>query len=518
LGKTLAVIGVFEDGIPAPVGLALTAEGDLLVVSRGEASQVFKIDLEDDQNTSITRFAYHRDFVNSRYITIDANGYVYIDTSRAISTKQTGPSALAKKRITWAGIFQISPDGKTITRIEGIDDDTMGLAVDPDGNLFACIAESPINQHDMASQVAEKSAERMFESSKAIKPHILKFELGDDSTLDSRSDVVKNMKVTPSGITFDSEGNLFFVAGGTVLKVKFGILGASRPKAFAILPTAKAKATRYLAISADNSDNLYVSATNPYKLASGTIFKVDPEGEVTTFAKGLSHPTDCIADSEGNIYIADLKAEKVFQVPAEALHLGGPFRIKKPPPPVVTPPVQPVVADKPETEKGEGEPSPPVKPVAADEPKIETKAPAPPVVEPELDITRMTYKELSEKLASVDKELREKQALAYPDTIVLKGGREMKGEIVSETEDSVFARMSSGGASIMRSRIEIVIYATEEEKGRALQAKSEAEELQEQRSMIKLRMRELKPPVRRQKRPALYDHYGDTEYEEEDEY
>ena len=494
LGNALAIISVFEDAIPAPAGLALTADGDLLVVSRDEGSEVFKIDLENGQNKGLSRFARDRDFCNSQYVAIDSNGFVYIDTSRSGTLEHTRSDGFTSQVIKHVGMFQISPDGKTAKRIEDIDDDTFGLAVDPKGNLFACTAEVPIEQQDLVSKVAEKSLDRMFQSTSARKPYITKFELGGDSALDSRSTVTKNMKVTPSGITFDSEGNLFFVAGSTVSKVSFGFLGASRPKTFATLPTANAKATRSLGISADNSDNLYVSVTNPYALAGGTIFKIDSEGEVTTFAKGLFNPTACIADPEGNIYISDLKAGKVFQIPAGALHLQGPFRIKKPPPPPA---------------------APPVKPVAAVEPKIKAKKPAPPIVEPEVDIARMTYEELAEKLASIDKELGEKQDLAYPDTIVLKGGREMKCEIISDTEDSVFARMSSGGASIMRNRIEIVIYGTGEEKDKALQAKSEVEELQGQRSMVKLRMRELKPPARRKERPVIYDDYEDEEEDED---
>ncbi len=487
LGKALAVINVFEDGIPSPAGLALTRDGDLLVVAREDASFVYKIDLEDGRNKGFSLFASDRNFCNSRYVAIDSNGFVYIDTSRPSTISHTRSDGYTRKSIRYVGMFQISPDGKTAKRIEDIDDDTFGLAVDPKGNLFACNAEVPIDQQDKTGKVVEKTFERMFASTSAGKPYITKFKLGGDSALDSRSSVVKKMEVTPSGITFDSEGNLFFVAGGTVSKVSFGVLGASKPKTFATLPTAKATATRSLGISADDSDNLYVSVTNPYKPASGTIFKIDPKGRVATFAKGLISPTDCIADSKGNIYISDPKAGKVYQIPAEALHLPGPFMIKKPPPPAVAPLVEPVAADKP-------------------------KEPSPPVVEPGLDITQMTYEELSEMLASIDKELDEKQALVYPDTIVLKGGKEMKCEIVSETEDSVLARMSSGGASIMRDRIETVIYATEEEKDKALQAKSEAEELQEQKSRIQFRMRELKPRVKRKTRKVEYeydDDYGD---------
>lgn len=504
LGYASAVISVFEDGIPSPAGLALTGDGDLLVVTREDASFVYKIDLEDGRNKGFSLFASDRNFCNSRYVAIDSNGFVYIDTSRPSTLSHTRSDGYTRKIIRYVGMFQISPDGKTVKRIEDIDDDTFGLAVDPNGNLFACNAEVPIDQQDTTVKVVEKTFERMFESTSARKPYITKFKLGGDSALDSRSSVARKMEVTPSGITFDSEGNLFFVAGGTVSKVTFGIFGASKPKTFATLPTANAKATRSLGINADNSDNLYVSVTNPYKPNSGIIFKINPKGEVTTFAKGLISPTDCIADSKGNIYISDPKAGKVYQISAEALHLPGPFRIKKPPPPAVAPPVEPVATDKP---KGPSPPvvAPPIEPVATDKPKESS----PPVVEPELNITQMTYMELSEMLVSIDKKLGEKQALAYPDTIVLKGGKEMKCEIVSDTEDSVSARMSRGRASIMRSRIETVIYATEDEKDKALQAESEAEELQEQKSLIQFRMRELKPRVKRKTRTVEYEYDDD---------
>jgi hypothetical protein len=308
------------------------------------------------------------------------------------------------------------------------------------------------------------------------------------------------MDVTPSGLAFDSEGNLFFAAGSVVSKVSFGFLGASSPKTFATLPTAKAKATRSLGINSDSSDNLYVSVTNPYKPNSGTIFKIDPEGKVTTFAAGLSGPTDCIADSKGNFYISDPQAGNVYQITAEASRLPGPFGIKKPPPP--PPPPPPPVA-------------PPAEPVAASKPKIEAEQPPAPVVEPKLNISQMTYEELSEALVSIDRELGEKQALSYPDTIVLKGGKEIKCEIVSEAEESVFARMTSGRAGIMRTRIETVIYATEEEKSEALQAKSDTDKLQAQKNLIQLHMRKLKPRAKRKTRTVEYDDYdGDDDYDD----
>jgi sugar lactone lactonase YvrE len=490
----LEVIEMFEDGIPNPAGMALTPDGDLLVISKGDTSLIYRIDLEGGENKGVTVFSSNRDFCNSRHLAVDPNGYVYLDTSRPTTLETTRRDGFSTRQLRYVGMFQVSPNGKKATRIAGIDDDTFGLAVDPDGNLFACTAEVPMDQQDIMSKVTEKSAERMFEKAEALRPRITKFILGDDSALDTRSDVVDNMVVSPAGMAFNSEGDLFFAADGSVLKVHFGFLGASRPKTFAVLPTGKAQATEYLGISADNRDNLYVSTTNPYKLAGGAIFKVDPEGEVTPLIKGLLHPTDCVADAEGNIYFADLKAEKVYQVPAEALNLQGPLRIKKSPPPVVTPPKKPVKADK---------------------PKVEAKTPAPPVVSPELDIARMEYRELSENLAAIEKKLEEKQALAYPDTIVLKGGRKMKCQIVSEEEDSVYANMSTGSAGIARSRIEIVMHGTDEEKDKALQATSEIEKLQEQAGVIKLRMRELKPPARRRKRPELYD---ESEYEEDEEY
>jgi sugar lactone lactonase YvrE len=482
----LEVIEVFEDSIPTPAGMALTPDGDLLVVSRDDTSQIFKIDLERGENKGVTRIASRRDLCNSRHLAVDSNGYIYVDTSRPTKLAHTRSDGFSTQQISWVGMFQISPDGKKIMRIEGIDDDTMGLAVDPDGNLFACTSEVPLDQQDMMSKFAEKSAERMFSSSEATKPRIIKFKLGDDSALDDRSNVINNMDVSPAGMAFNSEGDLFFVGGGVVLKVHFGIFGPGKPKVFATLPTAKAKATRPLGICADSNDNLYVSVTNPYRLASGTIFKVNPKGEVTTLAKGMSNPTDCITDSEGNIYFSDLKAEKVFQIPAEALHLEGPFRMKKPPPPVVPPAAKPIAADAPET-------------------RTKKKQPAPPVVESERDVTRMTYPELKDALASINEELREKQALSYPDTIVLRGGREIKCEIVTDTEAAIFANMSTGSASIPRSRIELVVYATGKEKEQALQVKSEIRELELQRGKIRSRMRELKPPTERRTRQKQYE-------------
>ena len=124
------------------------------------------------------------------------------------------------------------------------------------------------------------------------------------------------MDTEPTDIVFDSKGNLCYIAEGTVARVSIGIFNrAGRPKIIAKLPDPEKH--EYLGIGIDKDDNLYVGCKMTYSLKpSGTVYKVDQEGTITTFENGFKYPCDIAVDPEGTVYISDLQAGKIFRFAA----------------------------------------------------------------------------------------------------------------------------------------------------------------------------------------------------------
>jgi sugar lactone lactonase YvrE len=107
---------------------------------------------------------------------------------------------------------------------------------------------------------------------------------------------------TPTGIAFDSKGNIFVADGNpgsstiskitpTGIKTLFAS-GFSIPQALAF----------------DNSGNLFVSDT-----LAGTITKISPTGTKTPFASGLGAPVGLAFDKAGNLYEADNNTGQIFK-------------------------------------------------------------------------------------------------------------------------------------------------------------------------------------------------------------
>ena len=467
-------LDVLVDGISAPAGMALTPEGNLLVASRRDGGRIHKIELANEEKASVSSFATGVSLCNPQYIAVDNDGLVYVNTGRPTVLYRTRRDGFTHKSTRWVGIFQISQDGQTFTRIESIKDDTRGLAIDPKGNLFSCNGAPPIKEEEQTSKFAERTAEKIFSSSKDLKPYILKLDLKGDSPPGTESKIIKRLETLPTDILFDSKGNLFYVADNVVSKIRFGLFGrASRPKPFAVLQTADTKGAKSVGLGIDGSDNLYVGLANPYIPAGGTVLKVDTDGNVTTFAKGLMLPADIVSDPEGNIYISDMQAKKVYRVSAAAKDLPGPFRPKKKPK-MVPPAKRPVIAER------------ELHPVATAKTEPESVA-----KKSELP---SELEKLEKALASVEAQLSAKENLIFPDTIVLKTGKEVKCEILDETDDFVRIKTSRGSANMFHDRIESIKYATQAEREEAVQARSEIKALKMQRTGLASRIKELWPP------------------------
>ncbi|MBV9572947.1 MAG: gluconolaconase, partial [Acidobacteriales bacterium] len=98
-----------------------------------------------------------------------------------------------------------------------------------------------------------------------------------------------------TGIAFDRAENLFVGdRSGTIFKV-------SRDRQIFVFATLEASVSAYhLAVSPEG--DLYVSG--PTTSSFDSVYKIDPQGKVSTFFRGLGRPQGMAFDIEGNLYIA----------------------------------------------------------------------------------------------------------------------------------------------------------------------------------------------------------------------
>jgi len=286
---------VFESGIKKPAGLALAENGDLLVVSKRTFGGVYRVRIMEGQNMGVSGFASGPQFKFPQYIAIDTNGFVYIDTRHK-------------------GVMQIAPTGDSFALVGDSDCETMGLACDVKGNLFSFNCTASLAEEKQIGKFAERTFGQIFGGSAKREPYLRRIKFDSNSGFKHQKKLIRHMDQKPTDVVFDSKGNLFYVAGENVLKMKrllFGALG--RSKLFATLPPK----TGSLGLGIDQNDHLYIGHANPYRQKSGVVYRVDPKGNVTTFARGFKWPGDIVGDSNGNIYISDLNAEKIFRFAAK---------------------------------------------------------------------------------------------------------------------------------------------------------------------------------------------------------
>ena len=461
-------LDVVTDDIPSPAGMAFTPDGSLLVVSRRHPGAIFRVDFALDGEASVTGFVSSADLCNSRYIAVDADGLVYVDTSRPTLMDSSRQAWFARKTVRRAGLFRISPDGDIMTRIENVDADTMGMVFDRKGNLFSCNCAPPFEEEEEYSKLAERTSEKMFSRSQILKPYIMKFDRESGSPTSPEIKIVKRLETKPTDIVFDSKGDLILAAGQNLMKIKMGLLGAGRPKTIASFADLKPKVRESAGIGIDGDDNLYVGLSNPFALSSGIVAKVDPDGATTVLAAGLGLVADIVIDAEGNIYISDMKTEMVFRIPAASRQLQGPF---------VPPKTMPAagIARKEPIKK------PKLKRKSVETARMQpAKSKAPQMSESE---------KLKIDLASLEAELRDKRALLFPDAVVLTTGAEIECEIIEETNDSVRIKTSTGTATMMRNRIAFLKYAPEEERQKSAQIRLEIKALESQKAGLGPRAR-----------------------------
>ncbi|HZH35091.1 MAG TPA: hypothetical protein VEX64_09635, partial [Pyrinomonadaceae bacterium] len=98
-----------------------------------------------------------------------------------------------------------------------------------------------------------------------------------------------------TGLAFDRRGNMFVGdRSGTIFKIN----PIGEKTVFATLE--QSIAAYHLAFGADNA--LYV--TRPNVASFDAVMRIDEEGEVSTFYRGLGRPQGLAFDREGNLYVA----------------------------------------------------------------------------------------------------------------------------------------------------------------------------------------------------------------------
>ncbi len=141
------------------------------------------------------------------------------------------------------------------------------------------------------------------------------------------------MPATPLGMSTDAAGNLYIAAEGLVLKMDTSgnVSTIAGPSSAAALlgdngPATKATLSLAAGVSADSAGNVYVADTG-----NNRIRKIATNGTITTFAgpgstsgilgdngpatsATLGAPQDVLADSLGNVYIADTGHSRVRKV------------------------------------------------------------------------------------------------------------------------------------------------------------------------------------------------------------
>ncbi len=488
--KQKGTLDILVDNIPSPAGMTLSPDGSILVASKHDMGGLYVIEPREEGGVDVLRFQTRADLCNPQYVAVDAKGFVYVDTSRrtVFARTRSGRHGGAGDRIDNAGMFRISPDGGTVTRIEGMGDDTLGLALNSEGNLFACCRSTPIAEEEQMGRFAERTADKIFSSSKNKLPYIMQIRATGDSKDDVGMEMVKRIESAASDIAFDSKGDLYLAEDKIVWKMEFGRLGmVGKPKMFVDLSSVVKGGIKTLGIGMDAQDNLLVCVRNPYALAGGSVVKIDPNGKATVFAAGLIVPMDVVADAQGNIFISDKETEKVYYASASAQDVfETPFSAPLPKKVVPKPPKQPRPDKKPsEVTKKVQEAKDGVKPEDGKEPGAGAK---------EDLVAGENTEELKAELVALKESVSKKEILTFPDTIILRNGRKMRCKIISETSNSVKIETDTGKATMFRKQIAGLEYGTEEDKARASRARSEIAEAQARMDELKSRIAELQPP------------------------
>ena len=177
-------------------------------------------------------------------------------------------------------------------------------ALDAEGNIFATFSGSrgqkvPVSIYKIDTNYAVKPL-----ATELMNPTSIAFDRQGHMYVSSRYDgavyrVAPNGTMTTyaegmgvaTGIAFDRDESLYVGdRNGTIFKI-------ARDQQVFVFATLEVSVSAYHLAFSPHGD-LYVTGPND------RVFKIDPNGTVTTFYRGLGRPQGLAFDSEGNLYVA----------------------------------------------------------------------------------------------------------------------------------------------------------------------------------------------------------------------
>jgi len=206
-------------------------------------------------------------------------------------------------------------------------------AVDAQGNVYATFSGSRGQKTPVSVYKIDTSYTTRPFLTDVMNPTGLAFDRDGTLYISSRHDgvvyqataggalsvFVEGMGIA-TGLAFDDEDNLYVGdRSGTVFKI-------SRQRQIYVFTTLEASIAAYhLAFGTDR--NLYI--TGPTTSSFDSVQRVNPEGEVETFYRGLGRPQGIAFDSEGRLYVAASLAGRrgIVRIDADRkadLFLSGP--------------------------------------------------------------------------------------------------------------------------------------------------------------------------------------------------
>jgi sugar lactone lactonase YvrE len=235
-----------SNGLNAPYGIAFNSQGELFVASATRVSWM----TEEGEAVFFALAGAPGD------LAIDDNDNLYV---------------VAENDKT---IYKITPDGTRTEFVTSLSSPWF-VAMGPDGYLYA-------NDSD----------------------DIMRIDLGDGSVSLWMADIADAM-------AFDTAGNLYIQAHETIRK----ITPDKMVSIVTVLPTIRPY-KQYSGIAVDETGNLYVgeslmpqgSETDPPwvpPVVADKVYKITPDGQVSTFASGLGGVWDLVFGSDGYLYVTE---------------------------------------------------------------------------------------------------------------------------------------------------------------------------------------------------------------------
>jgi len=159
-----------------------------------------------------------------------------------------------------------------------------GLGFDAFGNLFILTSPSSANQFNATGAIYE------------IQPG-------------GATGVFTSGLIAPRGLVFDGNGTMFITDGGYG-----GVVEVFQDGSGSVF-VSDANLTNPQGIALASSGNLFVA--NFDNGSNGTIFEIDPAGNVTQFVNGLQSPAALAIDSNDNLFVASFNNGTITKITPE---------------------------------------------------------------------------------------------------------------------------------------------------------------------------------------------------------